>query len=281
MNPTGIIDAITLDHRTKLLTRRVRAIMRAFNKHRNYLSETPNITWDDSFIPPELYDDFEIEPENLEEKASEKLEKQMSKEKAKVTQNNKGKTKEAAQDNDNTENLKRKWTQKTSECSLVVVLDDSEDGTSSDEDEPPAKRVKRKKSIEEVGINPVPPPCRQCTSSRIKCKPNGWRAACKNCRKARQTCSLSKALRNDKGKAKETAKVNEMPDDTEKHRTQRLRETNTSIYSPTKSIMDDRSTEDEDVDQLDEVPAMASPNKKKVSTMTMDGFNPNDPKVCL
>ena len=85
--------------------------MRAFNKNRNYLSETPNITWDDSFIPPELYDDFEIEPENLEEeKASEKLEKQMSKEKAKVTQNNKGKTKEAAQNKDNTENLEKKWT---------------------------------------------------------------------------------------------------------------------------------------------------------------------------
>ena len=42
--------------------------------------------------------------------------------------------------------------------------------------------------------------------------------------------------------------------------------------------MDDRSTEDEDVDQLDEVPAMASPNKKKV---TMDGFIPYDPKVYL
>lgn len=286
MNP--ITDRITLDHRTKLLTRRIRAVLRAFNKNSNYLSETPNITWDDAFIPRELYDDLETELESLDgkesqrvqkkEKASERMVEQISIKKPKVTQNDKRKTKEIAQDTNDSENLKRKWTRNTSESNLVLdIADDSEDDTSSDEDNPPAKRLKRKSSVDDVGIIPVPP-CRQCTSSQKECKPNGWNAACQNCRKARRTCSLSKALRNEKGKAKETAEDNEKPNHTESPKTQRLREIHTSIYAPTKYILDNRSIEDEDVDQLDEVPA--SPTKK-VSTTTNNGLIPYDPKVCL
>jgi hypothetical protein len=287
VNP--ITDPITLGHRTKLLTRRVRAVMRAFNKNRNYLSETPNITWDDSFVPRELYDDLETELDGKEsqraqkkEKASERMEEQMSNEKAWATQNDKRKMKETAQDKDDTENPKRKWKQKTSESesSLVFdIADDSGDETSADEDEPPAKRFMRKNSVDDVGIIPVPP-CQQCTSSQKECKPNGWSVACKNCRKTHRTCSLSKALRNDKGKAKETAEDNEKPDDTEKPKTQRLREMHTSIYALTKSVLDNSSIEDEDVDQLDEIPVKASPMKKMVPTTTNDGFISYNPKVC-
>ena len=45
-----------------------------------------------------------------------------------------------------------------------------------------------------------------------------------------------------------------------------------SIYVLTKSIMDDRSSSDDEnvVDQLDEVPAKPSPKKKKVSATTID-----------
>ena len=220
-----------------------------------------------------------MQKEKARESERQEMEEQMAKEKAKTTQNDKGKAKETAHD-------KRKWTRKFSESESSFVFDitgDNEDGTSADEGEPPTKRVKRKKSIDDVGIFPVPPPCRQCTLSRMECKPNGWSAACKNCRKARQACSLSKALRNDKGQAKETAEDNEKFDDTEKPKTQRLRGIHTSIYALTKSIMDDRfSSEDEDiVDQLDEVPAKPSPKKKKVSTTTIDSFIPYDPKVCF
>ena len=299
-----ISDGITLDHRTKLLTRRVRAVIRAFNKNRSYLSETPNITWDDSFVPRELYDDLETEVESLDdkesqrvqmkennmakEKASERMEEQMSKENPRATRSDKRKTKETAQDTDDdldtvTGNLKRKWTQKTSESNLVFnIADDSEEDSSADEDEPHAKRFKRKDSIDDVSIIPVPP-CRQCTSSQKKCKPNGWSAACENCRKARSKCSLSKALRNDKGKAKVTAEDNKKPDHTENPwtKTQRFKEINTSIYALAKSMLDNRSIEDEDQDQLDEVPAKASPMKKNVSTTANDGFIPYDPKACL
>jgi hypothetical protein len=247
VNP--ITDTITLDHRTKFLTRRVRAVMRAFNKNRNYFSDTPNITWDDSFVPHELYEDPETELESLDGKESQRVQKEKHKASGRM------------------------------ESSLMFdIADDSEGETSADEDEPPAKRFKRKNSIDDVGIIPIPP-CQQCTSSQKECKPNGWSAACKNCRKARQTCSLSKALRDDKGKAKETAEDNEKPDDTEKSKTQRLRLREIHPYAGTKSILHHRSIEDEDVDQLDEVPAKASP-KKKVSTTTNDSFIPYNPKVC-
>jgi hypothetical protein len=244
---------------------------------------TPNITWDDSFIPPELYDDLASvdakESQQLQnEKAREsQREEQMIKEKAMATQKDKGKTKETAQDKDDTEKPKRKWTQKTSESIMVFEV-----GTSDDEAEPPAKRVKRNKSIDDVGIIPVPPSCQQCTISRIECTPNGWSVACKNCQKSQRTCSLSKALQNDKGKAKETAEDIEKPDDTEKPKTQRAREIHTSIFAVTKPIPRGRSSsEDEDVDQLDESPAKPSPKKKKVSSTTMGGFIPYDPKVRL
>ena len=75
-----ITDTITRDHRTKLLTRRVRAIMRAFNKNPNYLSVTPNIVWDDSFIPPELYDDLETELASLDAKESQQMQKEKARE---------------------------------------------------------------------------------------------------------------------------------------------------------------------------------------------------------
>jgi hypothetical protein len=233
--------------------------MRAFNKNPNYLSGTPNITWDDSFIPPELYDDFEkIESASLDAKESQQVQKEEEKEWEKdkekkwekieeqvTATQNKGKMKETAQEKDDPENLKRKWTGKTVASSLVFdISGDNEDGTSADEAEPPAKRVKRKKSIDNVGITPVPPP---------------W-------------------------KAKETAEDNEKPDDTEKPKAQDLREIRTSLYALTKSILDDRSSsedEDEEVDQLDEVPAKPSPKKKKISTTTKDGFIPNVPKVRL
>lgn len=295
-----IADTITLHHRTKLLTRRVRAAMRVFNKNHNYFSETPNITWDDSFIPPKLYGDLETEQDSLDtregqqiqkEKASEnqslKMEEQMAKEKANTMQNDKGKEKETAQykeNSDETEKSERKRTRKSSESSLFDISD-SEEGTSSDESEPLAKRVKCNESIDNVGFIPIPPPCRRCTISQMECKHNGWHAACKNCRKARQTCSLSKALPNDIEKANETTENNKKPVDTEKLKTQRFREIHSSVYTLTKSsILDDKSlTEDEDaVDQLDEVPAnKPSPKKSKVSTMTTDGLIPNDPKVCL
>lgn len=196
-----ITDAITRDHRTKLLTRRVRAIMRAFNKNPNYISLTPDITWDDSFIPPELYDDLETEPaspdaeesqqvqkekEREKEKPKEskrlKMEVQMIKGKVKAMQNDKGKAKETAQDKgkpDDIENRKRKWTRtrKTPESNPAFgnTSSDNEDGTLDDEAEPPAKRVMRKKSIDGVGVIPVPPPCRRCTLSKIECKPK-WLA---------------------------------------------------------------------------------------------------------
>ena len=267
--------------------------MSAFNKNRHYLSETPNITWDDTFVPPDLYGDLKAELERLDtkegqqvqkEKAREsqslRIEEQIAKEKANTMQNDKGKAKETAQDPNETENSKRKRTRNTSEStSVFVISSDNEDGTSSDESEPLAKRVKYTEFIDNVGIIPMPPPCRRCTISQVECKPNGWHAACKNCRKVRQTCSHSKALPNDKEKAKETAEDNEKPDDTEKPKTQRFREIHTSIYTKP-STRDDRSSiEDEDeVDQLDEVPTKPIP---KVSMMTMDGFIPNNPKVRL
>ena len=295
-----IADTITLHHRTKLLTRRVRAAMRAFNNNHNYFSETPNITWDDAFIPPKLYADLKTELESLytresqqgqKEKEGEsqslKTEEQMAEEKANTTQNDKGKEKETAHDKENpdeTENPKRKLTRKPSESSLFDITSDNEDSTSSDESEPLAKRAMCMESIDNVGLIPIPPPCRRCTISQMECKPNGWHAACKNCRKARQTCSLSKALPNDTENTMETAENDKKPDDTEKPKTQ-IREIHTSVYTLTKSsILDDRFLiEDEDtVDQLDEVPAnKPSPKKRKISTMMMDGLIPNDPKVCL
>jgi hypothetical protein len=307
-----ITDTKTRDYRTKLLTRRVRAIMRAFNKNPNYLSVTPNITWDDSFIPPELYDDLETELASLDAKESQrvqkekerekekakesqkrKMEEQMAKEKAKAKQNDKGKAKETAQDEDDTEKPKRKWTRKSSESSLFDVIRDNgipadeteppeatqddkakaketaqdkeipddtenlkrkwtrktsessitggnEDGTPADEAEPPAKRIKSKKTVDDIA---VPPPCRQCTMSEIECEPNGWCAACKSCRRKKQTCSLSKA---------------------------RCRPTNSKVIEP-----DDRSSIDsEDEDVVDVVMV-------NLSATTINGFISDDPKVCL
>jgi hypothetical protein len=282
--------------------------MRAFNKNPNYLSVTPDITWDDSFVPSELYDDIETELANLEDakesqKKKKKEEGQMAaKEKAKATQIDNGKGKEtSAQDEENpddTENPKRKKTQKTSESSLFGDIDE-DGGTSADEAaEPPTKRVKRKNSIDDVeNMVTIPPPCRRCNMLEIECVSIGLDPACEICVKARLPCSLSnvqrplpsksdvipnttgdeekkaRVKRNDKGKEKETVPVEdkEKSDDTEKPpKTWSHREIH---YALSKSIpeLDDRSLiEDEDVDQLDS-PTMT----------TIDVFIPNDPKVRL
>ena len=42
--------------------------MREFNKNGRSLSEIPNIIWDDSFVPPELYDDLDTEMGSLDTK---------------------------------------------------------------------------------------------------------------------------------------------------------------------------------------------------------------------
>jgi hypothetical protein len=89
---------------------------------------------------------------------------------------------------DTGKNLKRKWTRKTSASSSSYKQDDA----SADEADPPAKQVKRKKLIDDVGVIPVPP-CQQCAKSKKECIPNGWSAACKSCRKSKMTCSLAKA----------------------------------------------------------------------------------------
>ena len=74
-------DAITCERRTKLLTRRVRAIMRAFNKNPKYLSGvTPNITWDESFVPPDLYVNLESELASLDVKEPQQVQKEKAKE---------------------------------------------------------------------------------------------------------------------------------------------------------------------------------------------------------
>ena len=45
--------------RTALLTRRVRVVMRAFNRNRRYgINVPPCIEWDDTFVPPDLYPDL-------------------------------------------------------------------------------------------------------------------------------------------------------------------------------------------------------------------------------
>ena len=184
-------DTITLDHRSKLLTQRVRTIMSAFFANRNYFSETPNITWDDSFVPPELYDDLGTELASVDAKKSQQVLKERAgkspkkkvkerkvEKKAKPTKKDKGKAKgtgknkEKLEKPDVTKNPKRKRTQETSVRSVVIdITGDNEDNTSADKAEPPAKRIKHKKSINDVGITPAPgPPHRQCTSSQLLSK---------------------------------------------------------------------------------------------------------------
>ena len=269
-----IPDTITREHRTKLLTRRVRAVMRAFNKNPNYLNMIPDITWDDSFIPPELYDETELASLDTEESQQVQKEKEREKEKEKAREsqsqnmeeqtvkewNNKGKAKEKSQDKEkaketaqekekpnDVEKRKRKCTRRTSEINPFDISDD-EDGTTTDEAEPPAKRVKRKKSIDDI---PVPPPCRRCTKLHKECKPNGRRAACHSCRNAKLLCSLTKAWRPP------------------------------LIKSIAKQ--DDKSLiEDEDVDQLDEDPQISNiQTTNHPSPTTINGFILNDPKVRL
>ena len=299
-------DAITLEHRTRLLTRRVRAIMRAFSKNPKYLSDaTPNITWDDSFIPRDLYDNMDIELATLKAKESQqtqkekaretqmkKIEAQMAKEKAKVDGR---KMKETAQDPqaDDNEKLKRNLTRKTFETifgdnkRIPVApdlgdeadplgamqdkgkvtrkdtvqdkedLDDMEetddeekslkkkttpksfesvasyimiDDTSSDAEQPAAKRVKRKKSIEDLPV----PPCQRCTRTKKECIPNGWSAACKRCRSLKMTCSLVKTRK---------------PNAEKPHTTTLLRsEKATAVLDSYRSSIED---DEDDADQLD------------------------------
>lgn len=58
--------------------------------------------------------------------------------------------------------------------------------------EPQTKRTRRQKTAEAAIPDTIPPPCRRCTISQIHCQPNGYRAACKTCQKAKQVCSHSK-----------------------------------------------------------------------------------------
>ena len=171
-----IDDMITLQHRSKLLTRRVRVFLREFNKNHNYLSETSNITWHDFFIPPELYDNLGTEPETLDTKDGRqvegngrgiqrlKIEERMLKRKSNDMKNDKGKAKETARDKESFNEIEKpkiKWTRN----SILIFDIDNEDGASSDESEPLAKRVDRKESIDSVGIVPIPPPGRRYTIS--------------------------------------------------------------------------------------------------------------------
>ena len=88
-------DSVTREHRSKLLTRRVRAVMRAFNKNPKYISDAkPNITWDDSFIPPELYVNLKSELESLDAKESQQEKKEKEKEGKKEKMQEKKKEKE-------------------------------------------------------------------------------------------------------------------------------------------------------------------------------------------
>ena len=172
-------DTITLDHRSKLLTQRVHIVMVAFFTNHIYFSETPNITWDDSFVPPELYNDLETELASVDAKKSQQVQKEKAgkiprkKKKPKPTRKDKGKAKdtktpkEKLDNPDVVEKPKRKRTQKTSVRSVIDITGDNEDDTPADKAEPPAKRIKRKKSIVDVGITLAPPPCRQCTSSQL------------------------------------------------------------------------------------------------------------------
>ena len=236
-------DIITREHRSKLLTRRVRAIMRVFGKNPNYLSgATPNITWDDSFIPPALYENLETERQKEKEREKEKtresqkrkMEEQMAKEKAKVKQNDKEKAKETMQDLDDTEKPKRKWTREISICSDSC---NDKDDTSVEETEPSAKRVKRKKLIDDVGIVPDSPPCRRCAKSKKECIPNGWPAACKSCRQSKMKCSLAKA----RNRGPNPNAIPNMNGDAAKP------QTITSRLRKSIAELDDSSSEDEDV----------------------------------
>ena len=87
-------DSITRDHRSKLLTQRVRAIIRAFNKNPKYLSdEKPNITWDELFIPLELYVNLKRELESLDAQQAQKRkesEKEKEGKKEKMQEKEKG-----------------------------------------------------------------------------------------------------------------------------------------------------------------------------------------------
>ena len=252
-------DTTTLDRRVKLLTRRVHTVMLTFFANRNYFSEKPNITWDNSFVPPELYDDLETKLASIDAKESQQVQKekvgesqgknkeeQIAKEKDKSMQKDKGKAKDTEQDKENpdvAEYPKRKWMQKTSESSVVIgITSDDEDDASADVAEPPAKRVKHSnKSIDHVDINPVPP-CRQCTSSQMECNLNGWSVVCKNCPNAEWTCSLSKA----KYPSHNSNVIPNITGDTENP---------TSLLSKSIAELDRRSlNEDEnDVDQLDSI----------------------------
>jgi hypothetical protein len=135
-------DAITREHRTKLLSRRVRAVMRVVYKTPSYLKEkTPNISWDETFIPTELYTNLaaelasfdakesqQVQKEKKKERENEKgreneeakesqrrmIEEQRAKEKAKVTNNDKGKANEIPRDLGGAERPRGSWMRKNS-----------------------------------------------------------------------------------------------------------------------------------------------------------------------
>lgn len=71
--------------RAELLTRRVRACVRAFSRNRRWTTDSvPNIIWDANFAPPDLYQDLEAQlaalPEE-EEQGSDKSQEQLEQKK--------------------------------------------------------------------------------------------------------------------------------------------------------------------------------------------------------
>ena len=101
-------DSVTRDYRSKLLTRRVRAIIRAFNKNPKYLSdEKPNITWDELFIPPELYVNLKRELESIDAKESQQVQKRKENEKEKEGKKEKMQEKEKGKELEKKEQEKK------------------------------------------------------------------------------------------------------------------------------------------------------------------------------
>ena len=215
--------------RSELLTRRVRTCLQTFAKRRHYLGpDIPHIEWDEELVPPHLYENLgadllaaktqkdlidtlnAIADTDSPVKTKDRKERDGAKESVKSEEiepvipksdKGKGKAREGYEDVESAgKESTSKRVRKKHKSAAVVMSSDSEDG----EGERPAKRVK---------ITPVdtqPPPCERCILGRYECEPNGWRAACKRCQKARQSCTNSK-LRREGDPAPKVPKVPRVP----------------------------------------------------------------------
>jgi len=157
---------------------------------------------------------------------------------------------------DTGKNLKRKWTRKTSASSSSYKQDDA----SADKADPPAKQVKRKKLIDDVGVIPVPPchsssPVSTMLKSKKECIPNGWSAASKSCRKPKMTCSLDKA--RNRG-----PKSNAITGDAEKH------QSITSFLSKKSTAKLDERSSIEDVEDVVDHPQISNTMTVNLSSAT-------------